>query len=433
LSESNPQPDTTTPAPEGARAHLPHVPLPSVLRIFWAGSVAAFLLMLLVGYVEYRLGYPPPHYNPLGGPRYEDLMEFPSVFKLAHTAAFFAGVGGSRVAYPPLGAVLYALLYATGHPVRWYLGTAAVWLAAVLWGVRQGLIAHGISVATATLFPLTVALVSFPIAGLLQRGNIELFVWIFTAVGAWAFLRGRDDAAAVLWGLAAAVKLYPIVLLALLLPRRRWRAFALGVTSFVGVTLASLMWLGPTISVAWRGSMENVFGYQGRRVGEWTLHELAANHSAFGWVKLTLMIFGRLPLPGLTLPYYACGAAVFALAFFARLWRMPVANQLLAVTAFMVVLPPISYFYTLVHLYAAWVMLVFVAVRAETAGAGGTSLRVPGLTATMLLLVPVFASFMLFTFAHILLFGGLVQAALLLSVFGCALRFPFPMNTSETG
>ena len=202
-------------------AALPCVPLPRVLRLFWAGSVAAFLLMVLVGYVEYRLGYPPPHYNPLGGARYEDLMEFPPVFKLLHTEAFFGGVGGSRVAYPPLGAVLYALLYATGHPVRWYLGTAAVWLAAAVWGVRRGLIAQGISGVTATLFPLTVALVSFPIAGLLQRGNIELFVWIFTAVGAWEFVRGRDDAAAVLWGLAAAVKLYPVVLLALLLPRRQ--------------------------------------------------------------------------------------------------------------------------------------------------------------------------------------------------------------------
>ena len=47
---------------------------------------------------------------------------------------------------------------------------------------------------------------------------------------------------------------------------------------------------------------------------------------------------------------------------------MPVANQLLALTAFMVMLPPISYFYTLVHLYAPWVVLVFVAIRAGRRG-----------------------------------------------------------------
>ena len=47
---------------------------------------------------------------------------------------------------------------------------------------------------------------------------------------------------------------------------------------------------------------------------------------------------------------------------------MPAANQLLALTAFMVAFPPISYFYTLVHLYAPLTVLVFLAVRAEKAG-----------------------------------------------------------------
>ena len=100
------------------------------------------------------------------------------------------------------------------------------------------------------------------------------------------------------------------------------------------------------------------------RVGEWDLHELAANHSTFGWVKMVAVVAGW-PAGRLMLPYYVCGAVVFAAAFFGRLWRMPRANQLLGVTAFMVMLPPVSYFYTLVHLYAPWVVLVFCAVRAE--------------------------------------------------------------------
>jgi hypothetical protein len=395
------------------------VRLPAVLRMFWAGSLVAFGLMVLVGYVEFRMGFPPPHYNPLGGARYEDLMEFPPVYRMLHTADFYEGINTSRVTYPPLGMVLFAALYASGHPVGIYLGTAAVWLAVCVWGVRRALIAEGIGGMTATLFPLTVALVSFPIAGLLQRGNIELFVWMFAGTGTWLFVRGRDDAAAALWGLAAAVKLYPIVLLGLLLPRGKWRAFAVGVGTFVGVTVASLAWLGPTVGVAWHGAVKNVFRYQGIRMGEWSLHELVANHSVFGLAKLMAMAVG-LPLARLTLPYYACGAALMGWAFFARLWRMPMANQLLALTAFMVALPPISYFYSLVHLYAAWVVLVFVAIRAEKAGA-----RVKGLKAVMLLLVGLFASFMLFTFPRVGLFGGLVQAFLLVWLWVCAVEFPF--------
>ena len=119
-------------------------------------------------------------------------------------------------------------MYATGHPDGVLSGDGG--------GVAGGAVGVGAAgadarrdrAATATLFPLTVALVSFPIAGLVQRGNIELFLWIFAAAGTWAFLRGHENAAAVLWGLAAAMKLFPIVLLVLLLPRRRWRAFAVG-------------------------------------------------------------------------------------------------------------------------------------------------------------------------------------------------------------
>ena len=44
---------------------------------------------------------------------------------------------------------------------------------------------------------------------------------------------------------------------------------------------------------------------------------------------------------------------------------------------------------------------------------------------TMLLFVPIFASYMLFTFPRVFLFGGLIQGCLILWLFGCALCFPF--------
>lgn len=396
--------------------------LPAVLRMFWAGSAVAFGLMLLVASIERAMGYSHWHYNPLSGPRYEDLMEFPPVFRLVHTAAFFDGVGDSRVAYPPVGAAIYALIYATGHAIGLYVTTMAAWLAAGVWGVRRELRKQGIGAWESTLFPLTVVLFSFPIAGLLVRGNIELFLWILAATGVWLFLRGREDAAALLWGLVAAAKLYPILFLALLLPRRKWRAFALGVATFLGATAAALKWLGPTMGVALHGSLRNVFGYQGKRVEQFSLHELMANHSMFGWAKFAAMV-AHVPLAKMTLPYYACGALVFGLAFFGRLWKMPVANQVLAVTAFMLMLPPVSYFYTLVHLYAPLAVLVFVAVRAARAG-----VEIEGLRLTLFLFLPLLASFMLFTFPRVMLYGGLVQALLLAALFGCAVRFPLGVD-----
>ena len=398
--------------------------LPKLLRQFWAGSAAAFALMFAVALIERAMGFSHWHYNPLSGDRYQDLMEFLPVYRMLHTAAFYDGIGNSRVAYPPLGMVVYAALYATGHTIGVYLATAGVWIAGCVLGLRRVLMREGLGGVEATLFPLTVALVSFPIAGLLQRGNIELYLWIVAALGAWAFWRGKYEAAALLWGVAAAMKLYPIVLLGMFLPRRKWGTFALGLATFVGSTVASLMWLGPTMGVAWRGALRNVFGYQGVRAMQWTLHELMANHSAYNLAKFAAMMTG-IPLAHLTLPYYAVGAVVLAWAFFGRLWKMPAVNQLLALTAFMVALPPVSYFYTLPQLYAPWAALVFVALRADR---GGT--EVQGLKPAMLLMLPLFATFMLFTFPRVFLFGGLVQAVMLILLFGFAVRYRFE-NGSE--
>jgi hypothetical protein len=413
------------------------VRLSALLRSFWAWSGVVFGLTLAVAWVEYRLGVSRYNWDPLSDPLFGDLMEYPGTYRWLHTAAFFFNVTGrpvqyplySPVAYPPFAAMVLAGLYSAASPVLRYLEVTAVWLAAALWGVRRALMRVGIGAATATLFPLTMVAISFPIVRLVHEGNVELALWVLTAAGVWAYVkdsRGGDDAAAVMWGLAAAMKLYPAVLLVLFLPRGRWRAFALGVAAFAGATALALWWLGPTMGVAWRGSLINVFGYQGVRASEWSLRELAANHSTFTLVKLAAMMTG-VPLAWLTLPYYACGAAAMGWAFFGKLWRMPMANQLLAVTAFMVMFPPVSYFHTLVHMYAPLLMLLFFAIRAEQAG-----VVVRGLKLTVMLFVPLFAAWTLFLFPRIYVFDGLVQAALLVAIFGCAMRYPFAVDGAET-
>jgi hypothetical protein len=410
----------------GGAAALPGrrvpLPLPRIVVLVWVASAVLLVVAVVVGWIEWRLGWPIQEYNPLGNPRHEDLLEFIPVYGLLHTDAFFQGVGRSRVAYPPLGAVIYAVIYATKHPVLFYRAVAALWLAGGVLGVKHTLMKLGIAEWAATLFPLTLVVASFPIAGLLQQGNIELFMWIAAGLGMWLFLRGRDDAAAVLFGLAAAVKLYPLILLGLLLPRGKWRAFGVGVATFVGVTVLSLAWLGPSVSVAWHGSVQNVFGYQGYRVAEFSWHELAANHSVFGVVRFLSKIAGVSPAK-LSVAYYAGGAGVMGLAYFGRLWKMPEANQLLALTTFMVMFPPVSYFYALVHLYAPFLVLLFLAIRAEQAGR-----KIAGLRGTVMLFVPIFASFTVFTYPHKFFYGGLIQAVLLMVMFVCSLEYPFAMR-----
>jgi hypothetical protein len=252
-------------------------------------------------------------------------VELAPAFQHAHTLGFFRSTAFSTVSYPPLGAIFYDLMYSFGHPVMFYLAIFVVWLGIAIEGVRRQLIGHRISQATAMLFPLTIAAVSFPIEGLLQRGNIEFFVWIFTATGIWAFLRDRNKTAAVLWGLAAATKLYPIILLVLLVARLRFRAFVLGLAAFVVASVLSMAYLGPSMSVALRRSLRNVFGYQTIRASEWSVHEFAANHSAFIPVKFVASIMGGATVT-LTNVYYLCGGLVFVALFFGKVRKMPVVN-----------------------------------------------------------------------------------------------------------
>jgi hypothetical protein len=128
-------------------------------------------------------------------------------------------------------------------------------------------------------------------------------------------------------------------------------------------------------------------------------------------VKFAATVLGISPLM-LVKSYYVFGGLLFATVFFLRLRKMPVANQLLGVSVFMLTLPTISYFHTLVNLYAPLLVLFFLAIRADREGA-----RIAGLSAAILLFIPLFASFQLITYPSVFLFCGIVQAILLLVLF----------------
>jgi len=406
------------------------VRLPVELRAFWAASLAVFALTFVVGWLKWRAGLSRYNWDPLSDPLFGDLTEYPGTYQLLHSAAFFFNVEGkpwpypmySPVAYPPFAAAVMAPMYAFRVPELLYLVVSGAWIVALVGWVARGLVRAGIGVATAVAMPLSLALISFPILRMVHQGNVEVVLWMFTALGVLAFVRGHDDVTAVLWGLAAAMKLFPIVLLVLLLPRGKWRAFAVGVATLFCATLWALWWLGPSVRVAWAGSMQNVFGYEGARTAEWTLRELVANHSLMEVAKLGAMIV-QYPMARLTLPYFAFGAVVMGAAFFGKLGKMPVANQVLGVSTFMVMFPPISYYHALVHMVAPLLLLGWIAIRAQRAG-----VRVKGLPGTMLLFVPLFAPFTVLTYPTVFVYCGLVQALVLGVLFLCALEYPFAVE-----
>ncbi len=395
--------------------------------------LGAFAVSLLFSWGLHHAGLPRPRWDALSDLLMGDLMEYPATFQSLHHAAFFYNTPPaslpaamfSAVAYPPFASALLAALYFVPHPTFVFLTVAIAWLGTVLFGVGRTLGRLGVHPSVAILLPASLLLISFPVQRLLHQGNIELAVWILASTGTYAFFGQRYSLAAGLWGAAAAVKLYPLLLLTLLFPKKRYGALIVGAAVFLGVSWLSLYWMGPTVTVAWHGSLHNVFGYQHLRASEWSFRELVANHSAFSFVKLATQI-AHTSSSNLTFPYYLGGASLFIWAFFRKLARLPLTNQLLGVTVCMVSLPTVSYYHTLVHLFTPLLALMLDASTAQRAG-----IYIRGLRTSLLLFIPLLMPYTLFTFPQSLLFCGLIQTVVLGALFLCALEFPFFVPTLQ--
>lgn len=396
-------------------------PLPVTLRRYALGSVLVTTLTWIIADIRYHLGL---RYNPLTEDPFGDLTEYLRTFPYLHTARFFHPQPASAVAYPPVGVTLYAFCYAFPHPVLFYIAFAILWVAGCSWYVARAMMRRGLSARNAALVVVGVLAGAFPIVGLIERGNIELFLWIFITLGIAAFVTGRDDLAAIFWGLAGATKLYPVALFALFLAKKNWRAFTVGVASFIGFSLLAMAWIGPSISYAFQGSLHNIFGYQGVRSSQWNMHEIAANHSLYAYSKLAALISGH-TTDTFTRGYYALGALLFLALFFGRIVRLPALNQLLTVMLFMTLLPPVAYYYSLVNLYAPFALLLLLALDAQR-----QRRTVPHLNFTILLFLLVFASFVLFTYPKVYIYGGLFQGFVLVVLFLRCASYPLELPSA---
>ena len=70
---------------------------------------------------------------------------------------------------------------------------------------------------------------SYPLLFVFERANMEGIVWVVLALGLTAFVARHHKTAGVLFALAASMKLYPGVLLLLLVARKRYRELAISV------------------------------------------------------------------------------------------------------------------------------------------------------------------------------------------------------------
>ena len=283
---------------------------------------------------------------------------------------------------------------------------------------------------------------SFPLLYLLDRANVEGLVWIAAAAGLYCFAKRYYYSTAVFLALATSMKLFPGVLLLLLLAKRRYREFAASVVFTAAFTVASLWAIGPSIPRANSSVAMGLDFFKRLQILRIHPSEIGFDHSLFSSVKL--VAFGFMPdvarvnaaLPEIYVAYGVGVVILFAAIYFLRLRKMPVLNQVLALSALSVTLPYTSYEYTLVHLAVPFIFVVYFLTGDVAPGFAPLEMR-----QILALVLPFFIIFGPTSFLfHLPIvqdpredigFGGQVKTMALIYLIAVALRLRLPSTLFE--
>ncbi len=406
--------------------------LPRNVLALWMITSGLTAVCLLSEYVCYRLGYRDAQYVwpfiPFYG--FIDFYCFGARFHFLHQAAFFstASTHGLTFMYPAPVAMLYALCYRLpAHGIRYYLAFtfAALLLLEVPLGSAMRI--RGVSRATTFLFLGSMTLLSYPLWFEYLLGNMEMVIFLIVASGLVAFLRGNYFLAAALFGVAASMKLFPLVYFGLLLARKQFREIFFGIGVAATSTLFSLWLICSSLKVAWAGISAGLKQFQIRYMLPVLNPETGFDHSLFALIKRFMHSVLHVTMTPLMVDVYLAIAASTGLwLFFRVIWRLPLLNQMLSLTVASILLPPTSHDYTLLHLYVPAALLLLFSIDAARAGR-----KIPGLTAAWVCIAVALAPESELIFHHAS-FGGQVKCIILIALFLVTLRYPFALQGSGT-
>jgi hypothetical protein len=278
---------------------------------------------------------------------------------------------------------------------------------------------------------ISASVASFPMMFLIDRANLEGFVWMAASLGLFCLVRRFYSPAAVFLALAAAMKLFPGVLLLLLVAKRRYREFALAIVSWVAFTVGSLALTGPTFATAAKGIAGGIDFFRRTQILEFRPAEVGFDHSLFSCVKQVAFRFihdvPRLNavLPRIYFAYAVISILAFGGLYLLRLRKMPVLSQLLALSALSITLPFVSYEYTLVHLIAPFTILVL--FLSTDVASGRVPLRRNQILSLLLPFAILFAP-MSFLLRNGFGFGGQVKTIALFWLIYTATRIRLPSS-----
>jgi 2-iminobutanoate/2-iminopropanoate deaminase len=262
---------------------------------------------------------------------------------------------------------------------------------------------------------------SSPLLFEIKQGNIEIFICWLVAVGVWRIFRGGSYSAAACFGVAGSMKVFPLIYLGLLIAQKRYRPAAFGLVVAAVSTVVSLWLLCPDLAIAWHGIQSGIATFLDQIAFRVVRREVGFDHSLFAVIKRTwLAISGHSPSHQIMVAYLAVAAVAGTILFFLRIQRLPPINQVICLCLASVLLPPVSYEYTLIYLYVPWALLVILAFHRSAMGRPA----LPGLQLALLTMGAIFAPLNEFIHGGVTL-GGQIKAVLLIALWVVAMKYPF--------
>lgn len=296
------------------------------------------------------------------------------------------GTGMRRNVHPPLAVLLVApltLLPFSAAALIWTLGGAAL-LLATAWRIidELGLPLRGPWRAIALLLLLS----WYPVWLHMHLGQWTIPL-LALLVGAWICLRrGRDGLAGVLIGLAALIKLYPLLLFGYALWRGRWRMAAAGAATVALLVLAQA-------ALAPRHYVEFVAEVVAATDETW---RVSPRNASLSTISARLFAGSEEVRPLIDLPaaeqparaaIYALAAALFAAALWRARPRRDLTGEIAALICAMALFSPLSWEHAIILMLLP---LGYVWARARELGPG--RLRLPVALAGLALALSFYAA-----------------------------------------
>lgn len=375
---------SSPPAPPERAARAPIIRAP-ILRLLTATVALLAVAQLWLAWDEIRTGGMDFQQDYIAAQRLVAGDSLFTPFSREEVAALGGreelGFGMRQNAHPPFAVLLVVpltLLPFWAAALLWTLGSAAL-LALIIWRVagELGLPLRGM---WRLLLPLLM-LNWYPVWLHLHLGQWTILLTALV-VEAWAALRrGRDGWAGALLGLAALIKLYPLLLFGYALWRGRWRALAAGAAAVLALVLAQT-------AIDPRHYAEYIGQVAGSTDATW---RVSPRNASLSTVSARLFagsdeVRPLIDLPAAELPARAALYALALAAFAAALWRRrrspDLTGELAALVCAMLLLSPLTWEHTIIML-----LLPFGYVLARARAEGLARMGLPAVLAGLALLL----------------------------------------------